>query len=204
MPKDNLGLVHFYTGDGKGKTTAAVGLATRALGHGFSVYMIQFLKGGAYTGEYLSLNKLFPNSVIQYGKPCVKQVHQKKLESFENVKEDPFKTDGITCNICRECFLDDQEQKDFALDAFSHAKKVIRDHMYDLIILDEISCAVNKGWVDVDELLSVMKERNHAELVFTGRNAHPKLVEAADLVSEVKHVKHYFDKGVPARKGIEY
>lgn len=207
MPPKRLGLVHVYTGDGKGKTTASLGLALRAIGQGFKVYIIQFLKGGAYTGELISVNNFLPTSdIVQYGKRCIKELKQYKLLGYDTgVKYFDYIREDIECGNCRECFLNDEEQRKLAVNAFRHAKEILANGEYDLVILDEINNAVHFNFINADEVIELIKNKTpHVELVLTGRNANQKIMEAADLVTEMKKIKHYFDRGVKARRGIEY
>ncbi len=204
---DKLGLVHVYTGDGKGKTSAAMGLALRAIGQGLKVFIIQFMKGGAYTGEYISAKNFLPNNeFFQYGRGCVKEKKQLKLIGFEEgvnffdqVRED------IECGPCRYCFLNDEEQRRYVRLAFDKAKEITSKDEYSLVVLDEINVAVKYGFINVNELIELIKNKNKTtELIITGRDVDPKIVEMADLVTEMKLVKHYYEKGVAARRGIEY
>lgn len=168
------GYVQVYTGNGKGKTTAALGLALRAAGAGKSVFIAQFLKGRKYA-ECRSLMRFQPDIVIkQYGRQ--KFIHGKP------------------------------DQKDIAAfrRGFNQAKKALISRQYDLIILDEINVAAYFGMISVEDLLSLIREKpDNVELVLTGRYAHPRLIKMADLVTHMREVKHYFQKGVAARRGIE-
>ncbi|MCK4357433.1 MAG: cob(I)yrinic acid a,c-diamide adenosyltransferase [Candidatus Cloacimonetes bacterium] len=169
-------MIQIYTGNGKGKTTAALGLALRAVGHGFKVIMIQFMKGKINYGE-LESAKLLPNFTIeQYGRP-----------DFVN-PENPDKIDI-----------------DLAKQALKRSKEVIKSQKFDMVILDEINVAISFGLINVDEVIDIIKQTpSKTELILTGRNAHPELEKYADLISEVREIKHHFQKGVSARKGIEY
>lgn len=207
MVQSKLGLVQVYTGDGKGKTSASMGLAVRAIGQGLKVFIIQFMKGGAYTGEYISAKNFLPNNeFIQYGRGCIKEKKQLKLIGFDDkahffdyVRED------IECGPCRYCFLNDEEQKRFVRLAFNKAKEITSSEEYNLVVLDEINVAVKLGFVELNELIDLIKNKNKlTELILTGRDADPKIIEIADLVTEMKLVKHYYEKGVSARRGIEY
>ena len=207
VTQNKLGLVQVYTGDGKGKTSASMGMALRAIGQGLKVFIIQFMKGGAYTGEYISAKNFLPNNeFIQYGRACVKEKKQLKLIGFDQgahffdyIRED------IECGSCRYCFLNDDEQKRFVNIAFEKAKKVTSSEEYDLVVLDEINVAVKLGFVQLNELIDLIKNKNKTtELIITGRDADPKIIEIADLVTEMKLIKHYYEKGVSARRGIEY
>ncbi len=207
MAKHNLGLVHVYTGNGKGKTTAAMGLLLRAVGQGLKVYIIQFLKGGAYTGELISAKNFLKNvDFVQYGKACVKEDKQLKLQGFDSgyVYFD-YVRDDIDCGECRSCFLNDEEQRKLAKDAFEKSRKVLQSEDYDLVVLDEVNMAMHLGFVDVKAVLDLIENKNKmTELVLTGRNAPKEIMEKGDYVSEIKLIKHPYQKGIGARRGIEY
>jgi len=192
MPEKKLGLVQVYTGDGKGKTTAALGLALRAVGHGLRVQVIQFVKGGTHTGEYAVAGKLLKKLKIkQFGRPCP--------------YSDKMQAGKIDCGNCRYCFSIDGEDKSKTEKAMRYTHKVLEAGRCDILILDEINCAVSMGLVGVDEILGLIKNKpDHIELVLTGRGAHPKIVKAADLVTEMKPLKHPLKKGIFVRRGIEY
>ena len=173
----NKGYVQVYTGDGKGKTTAALGLLLRAYGAGLRVYMGQFIKGGpAVSSEIKILSERFPEAIVeQYGKA------------------------GF---ICGEPTPEDISRAKDGLRRFADA---LKSGEYDLMIADEANCAVDLGLLTVDELLSLLDARPpHVELVITGRNAPEALIRRADLVTNMGAVKHYFENGVEARKGIEF
>ncbi|MCG0274603.1 MAG: cob(I)yrinic acid a,c-diamide adenosyltransferase [Thermosediminibacteraceae bacterium] len=174
--KSKKGLVLVYTGNGKGKTTAALGLALRAIGHGEKVYMIQFMKGSPEYGEVQAI-KYLPNfQLVQKGRDCFVK------------KGDPHPED---LRLARE-----------GLDL---ARKVIASGEYDLIILDEINVAVDYGLVQEEEVLGLIDLKPEATtLVLTGRYATEKLMEKADMVSEVREIKHHYMKGISAQPGIEY
>lgn len=205
------GQVQVYTGDGKGKTTAALGLALRAIGQGFKVFIIQYMKGGAYTGEFISAKNYLPNiEMIQFGRPCIKQQKQMKIDGFSpkgsiNKTIFDFVRDDIDCGTCRYCFLNDEVQKDYVKEAFKKTSEVILSGNYDLVILDEVNVALSLGLLDPEEFLSLIKKKPKAlELVLTGRGAPEELLRLADLVTEMRPVKHYFEKGQMARRGVEY
>ncbi len=194
------GLVQVYTGDGKGKTTASLGLALRALGHNYTVYIIQFLKGGD-TGEMFSIQKYLPNvKLVQFGKDALTE-KQMKIVSFEDKeKKDNHLDENQTYK-----FLPDTEEIEPSRMGFEHAKNIISAGRHNVVILDEINCALAKGMISKEEVLELMKNKpEHVELVLTGRDVPEEIKNAADLVSEIKRIKHPFDKGVLARKGIEY
>jgi cob(I)alamin adenosyltransferase len=205
MPK-KLGLVHVYTGHGKGKTSLAVGMALRAVGQNLKVQMVQFLKGGYYTGEYLASITFIPGLEIhQFGKPCIKEKKQLRLTANGKAKE-LFVREDEPCRACRECFLSDDEERLLSREAFLFSKNVINDANYDLVVLDEVSHAVNKGWVSIKEILALIQSarENGVELILTGRDMPQEILEEADLVTEMNEIKHPFQKGVSARRGIEY
>jgi cob(I)alamin adenosyltransferase len=170
------GMIQVYTGDGKGKTTAALGLACRAVGYGLKVFIIQFMKGNIRYGEVETAKRLIPYLTIR-------QMGREYLVRREN--PDP---EDIQC----------------AQEALSLAGEIIRGGEYDIVILDEINVAVDLGLVNKEEVLKLMDERpSHVELILTGRYAAPEVIERADLVTEMKEIKHYFPKGIQAREGIE-
>jgi cob(I)alamin adenosyltransferase len=170
------GLVQIYTGNGKGKTTAALGLALRAVGHGLKVLIIQFMRGKTGYGEIESAKPLSPYlTIIRIGR-----------EAFVS-KSDP---DPIDLKL--------------AQDGFSLAKRAIENREYDIVILDEINLVIDYGLLPLPHLLELIDSRPPTvELILTGRNAKPEILEKADLVTEMVERKHYYRKGVPARKGIE-
>jgi cob(I)alamin adenosyltransferase len=170
------GCVQVYTGNSKGKTTAALGLALRAAGRELMICMIQFMKGGGPYGEHLAAHKLAPFlTIIQTGR-----------EGWVN-KENP-----------------DPEDIRLAREALDKAKEALTGGRYDMVILDEINGAVAFGLLDVEAVLELIDLRPpNVELVLTGRNAHGRIIEAADLVTEMTEIKHYYKAGVPARIGIE-
>lgn len=170
------GLVQIYTGNGKGKTTAALGLALRAVGRKLRVCMIQFVKGCDPCGEHLAAELLAPwLTIIQTG------------QRGWLYDEDPG-----------------PEARAGARQAFQLAREAVTGARYDLVILDEINAAVTHGLVAVDEVLALVRNKGpRVELVLTGRNAAPELIDAADLVTEMREIKHYYHAGVPARIGIE-
>lgn len=201
------GYVHVYTGEGKGKTTAAFGLTLRAIGQGLKVFIVQFMKGGAYTGEFISAKNFLPNlRIAQFGRPCLKQQKQIKLKNFET--DNPhfdFIREEIDCGECRYCFLNDEIQKDYVEQAFEKAYEVINSGKYDLVVLDEINSAVSLTFLDLEKVLNLLKNKPETvEVILTGRNAPPELILLADLVTEMKMQKHYYNSGTSARKGIEY
>lgn len=173
---ERRGTVQVYTGDGKGKTTAALGLAMRAAGHGLTVYMIQFMKGRRDNGEVASASRL-PGLVME----------QVGRDAFVH-REAPAPVD---VKLARK--------------GLARAQEVLTSGSYDVVILDELNVALDFGLVDLRDVLRLIEARPpHVELVLTGRSAHPEVVRAADLVSEILCIKHWRDDGVEAREGIEY
>lgn len=173
--KTKKGFVHVYTGNGKGKTTAALGLAIRAAGAGLKVFIAQFLKGRKCS-ELRSLRKLGNAiTVKQFGSKC-------------------FVT-GIPSS------------KDIALAAkgFESSKNAISSNHYDVVILDEVCCAISLNMIDIQSMKTLLcKKPDNVDIILTGRNAPPEILRMADLITEMKEVRHYFNAGVKARKGIEY
>lgn len=175
------GYIQVYTGDGKGKTTASLGLAMRALGRCWKVLIIMFMKGGNDYGELNSFRNLSPEisnnlTIIQAGLDRI--VYQNNI------------TDADTTVI---------------KDGWELAKKAIENDEYNLIILDEANIALDMGFIDLNEMIDVLKNKpEDMEIVLTGRNAKQEIIDIAHLVSEIKPIKHYWDTGITARKGIEY
>jgi cob(I)alamin adenosyltransferase len=166
--------VHVYTGDGKGKTTAAIGLAVRAVGAGLRVFVGQFIKSGRYS-EIEALERFGDRIVCrQYGSGCW-------------LRGDPSEED---IRLAREGLKD--------------IRDVITSDRYQVVILDEANVATWFKLIDADDLLDLVDLKpENLELVFTGRRADPRLIERADLVTDMREVKHYYQEGVPARRGIE-
>ena len=169
------GLIQVYTGNGKGKTTAALGLALRAVGHGMKVLMVQFMKGNQY-GELESAKRLSPYLTL-------KQVGRETFISKPNP---------------------DPKDLQLAQKGFSIAKKAIQNKEYDIVILDEINLAIDYGLIPLNDVLQLVDSRPETvELVLTGRYVNAEILKRADLVTEMVDRKHYYEKGTPARKGIE-
>jgi cob(I)alamin adenosyltransferase len=169
------GLVQVYTGKGKGKTSAALGLGLRAAGHGFRVCMIQFMKGQIYYGE-LEAVKLIPNFTIrQFGRP----------DFVDRTNLDP-------------------QDIELARAGLAQAREVMESGKVDFLILDEINCAIDWGLIPEEDVIELIRARPaNMELVLTGRYATKRIIELADLVSEVHEIKHPYQKGIPARLGCE-
>jgi len=170
------GYIQVYTGDGKGKTTAALGLAMRASGAGMRVYIGQFIKDFAYS-EILTLKKLEPSICVeQYGKGC----------GF--VYQAADKTAHIAA----------------AREGLEKGLEALKSGRYDVVILDEINVAAQLGLLEDGAILNLMDQKPEGtELILTGRNASTEVMERADLVTEMKEIKHYYNDGVEARLGIE-
>ena len=175
------GYIQVYTGNGKGKTTASLGLAMRALGRCWKVLIIMFTKGGDDYGE---------------------------LNSFRNLSPEISKNLTIVqAGLDRIVYSDNKTESDKAeiKKGWELAKSAIQNDKYNLIILDEANIAIDLGFIELDDMLNVLKNKpDEMEIVLTGRNARPEIIDIAHLVSEIKPVKHYWDTGIAARKGIEY
>ncbi|HIC94178.1 MAG TPA: cob(I)yrinic acid a,c-diamide adenosyltransferase [Anaerolineae bacterium] len=175
MPLER-GLIQVYTGPGKGKTTAALGLALRAAGHGLKVHIVQFMKGWPHYGELVSIQKLPNVTIRQFGRP-----------DFVD-KDNP-----------------DPEDVRLAREALEHGRQAALSGDYDIVVLDEVNVALDFGLIELADVLSLLDEKPEGvELVLTGRNAPPELIRRADLVTEMLLIKHPYYEGVKARQGIEY
>ena len=196
------GLVHVYTGTGKGKTTSSLGLALRAVGHNLTACMIQFMKSGD-TGELFAIEKYVPNiRIIQCGKEALEE-KQLKIFGFEDKEEKQHENKLTEDEVY--VFLPDEEEKEAARRGLELARRIVNSGEIDLVILDEINCVLDKKLIDIKEILDLIEKKpKHVELVLTGRGAPQELIEIADYVSEIKRIKHPYDKGILARKGIEY
>ena len=169
------GYVQIYTGNGKGKTTASLGLGLRASGDGLTVYMLQFMKGRRYS-EIDAIENIKNFTIYQHGR-----------DEFVS-KEDP-----------------EQIDIDLAREGFEKAKQVLISGDFDIVILDELNVAVDFGLIPIQEALDLIQSKpDHVELVLTGRGAPEEFIEIADLVTEMREIKHFYQKGVDARKGIEF
>lgn len=191
-----LGLIQVYTGDSKGKTTAALGLSIRAIGHGFKVKFIQLMKGSNYYGELVTLRKLYPLiDHVQFGRPCP---HSDKIRLGQS-----------KCIGCGNCFIrigdDISKDRQEALKALEYIKEQINSRQYHIVILDEILNAIYFELLTESEVLDILKSKpENVEIVLTGRKATDKIIEIADLVTNMQSIKHPFEKGIMARRGIEY
>lgn len=174
------GLTIVYTGNGKGKTTAAVGLAVRAAGNRMKVLFVQFIKGQWKSGEREVLRAIPGIDLAVTGR-------------------------GFTIDRLRDPRIPLQEHQDAATSGWAFAQALIQGNAYDVVVLDEILGAVTAGLVPLDELLETVRTRPaELHLVLTGRGAPPALVELADLVSEIQPIKHPFQQGIKAQRGIEF
>jgi len=171
------GLVQVFTGDGKGKTSAALGIVLRALGHGFRVYITYFMKGGEYPyGERRILSQLPNVTMASFGSKEFIDPASIKPEEIEQAKQ-----------------------------ALSAARQAMLSGNYDLVVLDEVNLAVAWKLVELDEVIRLINDKpQNVELILTGRQADTKLVKLADLVTEMLNIKHPYSKGITARKGIDY
>jgi cob(I)alamin adenosyltransferase len=170
------GLIQVYTGEGKGKTTAALGLALRAAGHGLQVHIVQFLKGRPDRGERKALQHQPNITLVAFGRP-----------RFVN------------------CDNPDPEDVRLAQEAVRHCLDILSGQRYDVVILDEINVALRCGVISLDQVLALLDAKPpHVELVLTGRDAHPTIIERAHLVTEMRAIKHPYEHGVASRQGIEY
>lgn len=173
------GLVIVYTGNGKGKTTAALGIALRATGHQKKICMIQFIKGSWHYGEMSSSNRLEPEfEMVAIGKGFVGIIDDKTPKKIH---------------------------KKIAQEAIKICKEKIFSESYDIIILDEINYAIHLGLVDISDMLDIIKRKpKNLDLVLTGNYAKNDIISEADLVTEMREIKHPFKMGIKAKKGIDF
>jgi cob(I)alamin adenosyltransferase len=171
------GLVSIFTGDGKGKTTAAIGSIVRAAGHGLRAFIIYFMKGNDFIyGENIILSQL-PN--VKIANFC-----QTGWVSKENTKA---------------------KHKEQAALALATARDIINSGDYDIIVLDEINVAIDYKLIELEDIIQLVKEKpRQLELILTGRYANPRLMQMADLVTEMQMIKHPYNQGIKARRGIDY
>lgn len=170
------GLVEIFTGDGKGKTSAALGIVLRALGHGLRVYIVFFMKGPFPYGEQKALSQL-PNVIFdKFG----------------------FQTFCDPANV-------KPEEKEQAEKALAAGREAMLSGKYDVVILDEVNVAAAWNLIDTNEVIKLIKDRpDNVELILTGRHADPRLIDLADLVTNMSKVKHPYDRGILSRKGLDY
>jgi len=179
LPETRKGLIIIHTGPGKGKTTAALGLGFRAVGQGLKVLMVQFIKGSWHYGELDAARALGGDrfKILPMGRGFVKVGAEKP----------------------------DPEDIRLVEQAWQYGSEKIRSGEYDLVILDEINYAISYKMLDPERVLEALKQKpERVHVVLTGRNAHPRLVELADLVTEMREIKHPYQKGISAQRGIEY
>ncbi len=170
------GLVEVFTGHGRGKTSAALGLVLRAAGHGLRSHIIFFMKGDYPYGERKSLTYLPNVTFASFGHP--------HFVDPMNIKE---------------------EEREQARRALEEARRAMLSGDYHLVILDEVNVATSFGLLDVGDVVKLIDEKpQNVELILTGRNAHPEIVKMADVVTEMLDIKHPFERGILARKGIDY
>jgi len=178
---DEHGYIQIYTGNGKGKTTASLGLAMRALGRNWKVLVVMFTKGGDNYGELTSFRNLSESikdnlTIEQAGLDRIVYANNKNADDAKEIQR-----------------------------GWELAKNAIQNNLYQLIVLDEINIAIDLKILDIDEVVEVLKNKPKGmEIVMTGRNAHQKAIDIAHLVSRIEPVKHYWDFGISAREGIEY
>ncbi|QIV79310.1 cob(I)yrinic acid a,c-diamide adenosyltransferase [Fervidobacterium pennivorans subsp. keratinolyticus] len=174
MEQNQKGYIHVYTGNGKGKTTAAFGLALRAVCAGKKVYIGQFIKGMRYSE--LDAPKYLPNLVIeQYGRDCF---------IFNSLTEEDIK---------------------LARQGLEKIARIIKSGEYDVVVMDEVNVAVYYKLFQPADVVEILKNKpEHVEIILTGRYAPQEFIDIADLVTEMREIKHYYQKGVLAREGIEY
>ncbi|MCB2208690.1 MAG: cob(I)yrinic acid a,c-diamide adenosyltransferase [Bacteroidetes bacterium] len=169
------GYIQVYTGNGKGKTTAAFGQSLRAEGAGLKVFIGQFVKGKMYHENETITKHLKNITVKQYGLGCfiVEKPTDKDIEAAQKGLEE--------------------------------MKNIIQNGVYDMVIMDEVNIALYYKLIDIGEIVKLMKNKpGQVELILTGRYAPQEIIDLADLVTDMREVKHYYQKGIPARKGIEY
>lgn len=181
LPKEKgaRGMVLVYTGNGKGKTSAALGLALRAIGRGWQVLMVQFMKGTWHYAELDSAQRLAPDfEIVAFGR------------GFYKILDDQYPEDEHKAAACR---------------TLAFARKKMLSGEYDLVILDEANVALRSGLIPLADVLKLLDERPAGvSLLFTGRNAPDELIERADLVTEMREIKHPYQKGILAQKGLDY
>jgi|SRR3989338_222695 len=198
---NHQGLVQIFTGNGKGKTTSSLGLCLRAIGQGFNAYVIQFLKSGD-TGELFSVKKYLPNmTIVQFGRQALLE---KQTRVFEFSGKEEIKARGPKSGKYFY-FPPDADEAEPCRRALEHAFTIVKSGEYNIVVLDEVNCALSKNLIEISEVIRLIDEKpKHVELILTGRNVPKEIIEKSDLVSEVREIKHPWHKGVLARRGIEY
>ena len=178
-PKKKIGLILVITGNGKGKTTSALGMALRSAGYDMNVCIIHFIKGDMYAGEFDSLKKLGPNV------------------------EEHLTGKGF-CGIMGNPYSQEEHRAN-AQDAIKLAKSKMLSKQFDVVILDEINNAVHLNLVDLHQVIDLIDNKPPLlHLILTGRDAHPNIIEKAHTVTEMKEIKHAFRQGIEPQKGIDY
>jgi cob(I)alamin adenosyltransferase len=179
VPKERKGLIVVITGNGKGKTTSALGMAVRACGHGLRVCIIQFMKGDLYAGEWDGIKKL----------ACAIELHATG-KGFCGIQGNPYPW---------------AEHRANAQDAIDLVQEKMAAGRFDLLILDEINNALKLKLVDLEQVLAILRHKPPLmHLILTGRDAHPEVIDLADTVSEVREIKHAFRQGIEPQPGIDY
>lgn len=179
MTEETRGIIQVITGDGRGKSTSSFGTAMRAAGYGHKVLILQFIKGDWNYGEEWAIERLSPEITME------------------------------KCGIGFYKIMGDEKPEELhkkaAAQGLEKAEAALSSGEYNLVILDEINNAVHDGLVDVESLKRIIDiKQNHVHLILSGRNAHPEIIELADMVSEIKDIKHPFTKGIYAQKGFDY
>ena len=176
MGKNDKGIVQVFTGNGKGKTSAALGAVLRALGHNLRVFIVFFMKGKYPYGEFSTLSKLPGVDVASFGLRCLIDPANINPEEIEQAKL-----------------------------ALAAARTALLGGNYDFVVLDEVNVAVHFKLIEPDDVIQLINDRpQNVDLILTGRYADARVIELADLATEMVKLKHHYDKGVKARKGIEY
>ena len=195
MSNNNQGYVQVYTGNGKGKTTAALGITMRASGAGMKVAFIQFMKALGYSEQKI-LPTLPGVTWKTLGKPFF-------IAKAGSISEEELAGYGDACVVFEEGNPPEDYVKMIA-DGFAEAREIVLSGEYDMVVLDEINCVMYFGLLGAGEVLDLIRNKPaHTELILTGRCAPEEIIEAADLVTEMREIKHYYNEGVQARRGIE-
>lgn len=196
-PRLEQGLVQIYSGMAKGKTTAALGLAFRAIGHGFRVSFIQFVRAMVYSGVLESAARLYPNmEVMQFGRTC----------PYAALLREGMRK----CTGCRECFVKKgeatREDREIAVLGWEKAQQIVASDEYDIVILDDISNALAYGLITTEQVVELIRSKpSQVELILTGSYLFPQeILDLANLITEMKEIKHPYYQGIKPRRGIEY
>ncbi|MCL5075766.1 MAG: cob(I)yrinic acid a,c-diamide adenosyltransferase [Chloroflexi bacterium] len=176
--KERKGLIIVHTGDGKGKTTAALGIALRAVGHDLRVLIVQFIKGAWHSGEVRAAKRLSPNlQIVPMGQGFLRSEEEKHAA----------------------------RNRQLIRQAWEFARSHILAGSYDVIVLDEVNYVISYGLLSVEEVVHLIREKPAGlHLILTGRNAHPAVIDEADLVTEMREIKHPFKNGLMGQRGIEF